>query len=261
MPTLSRPSCELYYETLGDGPAIVFAHGGGGNHLSWWQQAPIFAEAYQCVVFDHRGWGRSVEQEGGPGPAGFVADLIALLDELEIDQAALVAQSMGGWTCLGAAVQNPERVSALLMSGTTGGLTTRGVSSVASARERIRRHGLGRLAYHPNLRERDPAMAFLYDEIMALNPPLDPNLLGDMAKLAPDPEVVANLVTPLLWIVGSDDPLMPPSVIRAAHEHVPGSFYFEAAETGHSVYFERPVEFNMQLNSFLVGAGWGKSVF
>ena len=261
MPFLSRPSCDLYYEASGEGPAIVFAHGGGGNHLSWWQQAPIFAEAYRCVVFDHRGWGRSVEQEGGPGPNAFVDDLIALLDELEIERAALVAQSMGGWTCLGAAVQHPERVSALLMCGTTGGLTTPAVASVAGTRDRIRREGLGNLAYHPNLRDRDPALAFLYDEIMALNPPLGPNLIEAMAELAPDPEAVAALPIPILWIVGSADPLMPPAVIRAAQEHVPGSSYFEAADTGHSVYFERPVEFNMQLNSFLVEAGWGESVF
>ena len=59
MPTLSRPHCELYYEETGEGPAIVFAHGAGGNHLSWWQQVPVFRERYRCVSFDHRGWGRS----------------------------------------------------------------------------------------------------------------------------------------------------------------------------------------------------------
>ena len=262
MPTLHRTSCEIYYETLGDGPAIVFAHGAGGNHLSWWQQAPVFAEAYQCVVFDHRGWGRSVEKADGPGPAGFVDDVIALLDELEIDQAALVAQSMGGWTCLGAALQHPERVAALVMGGTTGGLITDKIPSVAgSTRERIREEGLGKLAYDAHLRERDPALAFLYDEIMALNPPLNPNVTETLSALAPDPAAVADLVVPLLWIVGSNDPFFPPAAIRAAQAHVPGSSYFELPETGHSVYFERAAQFNMQLNSFLVGAGWGESVF
>jgi hypothetical protein len=33
---LDRPGCRLYYEVTGAGPAIVFAHGLGGNHLSWW---------------------------------------------------------------------------------------------------------------------------------------------------------------------------------------------------------------------------------
>jgi 3-oxoadipate enol-lactonase len=31
---------QLYYERAGSGPAIVFLHGLGGNHLSWWQQMP-----------------------------------------------------------------------------------------------------------------------------------------------------------------------------------------------------------------------------
>lgn len=260
MATLSRPDCELYYEVSGDGPAVIFAHGAGGNHLSWWQQVPIFSSAYRCVAFDHRGWGRSVEQEGGPGPSAFVNDLLALLDELEIERTALVAQSMGGWTCLGAAVQAPERVAALVMADTTGGLVTDEMPPPTAARRALRSSGgLGSVAYHPNLRERDPAQAFLYDEIMALNPPLDPELLG--ALNAPDPAAVATLPMPILWIVGGEDALIPPEMIRAAHQHVPGSSYFEVPHTGHSVYFERPVEFNMQINSFLVDAGWGTSIF
>ncbi len=37
----------LYYEdTGGNAPALLFLHGAGGNHLSWWQQVPVFAEEY-----------------------------------------------------------------------------------------------------------------------------------------------------------------------------------------------------------------------
>src|SRR5439155_642008 len=75
MPFLSRPSCELYYETHGSGPALVFAHGLGGSHLSWWQQIPHFRERYTCVIFAHRGFGPSREAPGGPGPPAVVEDL------------------------------------------------------------------------------------------------------------------------------------------------------------------------------------------
>jgi 3-oxoadipate enol-lactonase len=45
MPFLPRDGCQLYYETHGAGPALVFAHGLGGGHLSWWQQVPTSATA------------------------------------------------------------------------------------------------------------------------------------------------------------------------------------------------------------------------
>ena len=40
---LERPDCRIYYEVAGSGPFLVFAHGLGGNHLSWWQQVPYFS--------------------------------------------------------------------------------------------------------------------------------------------------------------------------------------------------------------------------
>lgn len=260
MPTLERPNCDIYYEETGSGPAIIFAHGAGGNHLSWWQQVPVFAKSYRCVAFDHRGWGRSIPT-GGPGPAAFVDDLIALMDELRIEQAALVAQSMGGWSCLGAAVRAPERVAALVMADTIGGLMTDAIRpSWEATRARLQREGLATLAFDQSLRERDPALAFLYDEIMALNPPRDPALTGALAEVAPEPDAVAKLSMPILWIVGGNDPLIPPEAMRAAHAHLPGSQYYEIPATGHSVYFERATEFNGQLNRFLVDAGWGNGI-
>src|SRR5207253_2658376 len=40
---LERPGCRLYYEVTGSGPPIIFAHGLGSNHQTWWQQVPHFA--------------------------------------------------------------------------------------------------------------------------------------------------------------------------------------------------------------------------
>jgi len=83
---------QLYYETHGEGPALVFAHGGLGNHLSWWQQIAEFSRSFKCVTFDHRGFGFSRDAEEGGGPTLFPDDLRALLDHLEIQQASLVGQ-------------------------------------------------------------------------------------------------------------------------------------------------------------------------
>jgi len=56
---LKRPFGDLYYEVTGSGPALLFAHGLGGNHLSWWQQVAHFAPHYTCVAFAHRGFAPS----------------------------------------------------------------------------------------------------------------------------------------------------------------------------------------------------------
>ena len=43
---LERPGCRVYYEVTGSGPAIVFAHGLGSNHLTWCQQVGHFSSRY-----------------------------------------------------------------------------------------------------------------------------------------------------------------------------------------------------------------------
>ena len=48
---LKRPECEIFYEVIGNGPAIIFAHGLGGNYLSWWQQIPYFKQKRLLVDY------------------------------------------------------------------------------------------------------------------------------------------------------------------------------------------------------------------
>ena len=96
MAFMTKDGFRLYYEdTGGNAPAVLFLHGAGGNHLSWWQQVPVFAGEYRCVTVDQRGFGQSPDAAGGPGPAALATDALALLDHLGIARAAIVAQSMG----------------------------------------------------------------------------------------------------------------------------------------------------------------------
>ena len=61
MPLAALNGIELYYESHGEGPVVTFLHGAGGNHISWWQQVPVFSQRYRCLTIDHRGFGRSLD--------------------------------------------------------------------------------------------------------------------------------------------------------------------------------------------------------
>jgi len=98
---------QLYYERAGSGPTVVFLHGLGGNHLSWWQQVPYFMRWFDCITVDQRSFGMSPDPDGSFCDA-HPSDLGALLDHLKIDKAVLVGQSMGGWTIVGYALEHPS---------------------------------------------------------------------------------------------------------------------------------------------------------
>ena len=250
MPFASLPGIELYYESHGEGPPVTFLHGAGGNHISWWQQVPVFSSRYRCVTLDHRGFGRSIDTER-LGSSRYVEDLVALLDHLEIERTALVAQSMGGLAALGFAVRHPERVSCLVMADNWGWFDD------SEIRERWNTLRLERTEDPPapggigrRYREEHPRGVFLYQQIGALNPPRDPDVPflsgGGVTR-----EQVAALSVPILWLVGAEDPTVPPEVIQTMHELTPGSEYVEVPGCGHSVYFEDAAAFNEQVGSFL----------
>src|ERR1700730_18811175 len=92
---LKRPFGNLYYERPGRGPALLFAHGLGGNQMSWWQQVAHFAPRYTCVAFAHRGFAPSSALPAGPDPADYADDLASLIDHLGLADVRVVAPSMG----------------------------------------------------------------------------------------------------------------------------------------------------------------------
>jgi 3-oxoadipate enol-lactonase len=251
MPKAPINGIELYYEVHGNGPTIVFAHGAGGNHLSWWQQVPVLAHQYRCITFDHRGFGQSPDVPDGPGSQVFVEDLKQLLDLLKIDRVSLVAQSMGGRTCLGFTLAYPDRVQALVMADTTGGfgdirmaqLRAEGEAALAGPNPPPRTYA------QPFPREQ-PAQAFLYEQIRALNPPR-----REVSVPGPTAEQVRTLRTPTLLIVGEHDVIVPPSIMKMFQTYIPHARLAEVADAGHSVYFEKPQEFNRLLLEFLTDAG------
>jgi pimeloyl-ACP methyl ester carboxylesterase len=260
---LERPGCRLYYEATGAGPAIVFAHGLGGNHLSWWQQVPHFAGRCTCVTFAHRGFAPSSAPPGGPDPADYAGDLAALIDHLGASDVRIVAQSMGGWTALDYALAHPDRVRALVLASTAGTIARapslfadpdllpaweRKAGAAAAALQAANIHVAG----GERLAREQPAAHFLYQEIDALSGIDKVKLRGKLgAGLVRSADTLRTLRVPTLWLTGDEDIVYPPFLSDILAKMMPNARVARVAQAGHSVYFERPAEFNRIVDEFL----------
>ncbi|HEV8573918.1 MAG TPA: alpha/beta hydrolase [Dehalococcoidia bacterium] len=272
MPIAEVNGIQLYYEEHGKGFPLVFAHGAGGNHISWWQQVPAFSRKYRCITFDHRGWGLSLD-EHDRGPAAFVDDLTALVTHLGLDDMFLVGQSMGGLTCLGFTIAHPQRVRGLVMANTFAGMR-REVwlashddlrASAQAIWQRRREDGVKR-ALGREFTKTQKDRTFLYKQIRMLNEN-GPNRLQTDSQVqrlralerAPDTgitsEALASISTPVLFIGGEHDEVMPVSLMAVAQGLIPGAQMHVIPGADHSAYFEMPEVFNALVLEFLASCG------
>lgn len=253
MPFIETDGATLHYECHGAGPAIALVHGSGGSALSWWQQVPHFARRHRVVSFDHRGFGRSRCAEGALDPNYFAADLGAVLDAAGVERAALVCQSMGGWTGVGFALAQPARCAALVLAGTPGGIATPAIEShSAGLPQRMAARGFLGMALAPDFPQRDPRRAFLYEQIAALNPPTTlPTLLPKLGAMRVAPERLAALAMPALLLVGTEDAFFSIEGLREVAALLPRARLHVFPGVGHSVYFEEPDAFNGMVDAFL----------
>jgi 3-oxoadipate enol-lactonase len=264
---LRRPGCAIHYEVYGQGPAIVFAHGLGGNHLSWWQQVAHFADRHTCVVFAHRGFAPSSPVPGASAPDAYADDLAALIAELGLTEVRLVAQSMGGWTCLDYALRYPAKVRALVLASTSGAVDFRQLKGEAAggvkawleraakvmadleARDILVAHG-------ERMAREQPAAAMLYRQISSLTP--DDFKAAVRARIVQlrvqPPTVLARLPMPVLFLTGEEDCLFPAVAGPALAALAPRGRAANVERAGHSVYFERPRQFNRIVDEFLRAA-------
>ena len=246
------------------GPAIVFAHGLGGNHLSWWQQVAHFSPRYTCVTFAHRGFAPSSAIPGGPDAADYAGDLAALIEHLALGDVRLVAQSMGGWSVVEYALRRTGRVKALVLAATTGTLDPRRIREPERSRlegwtrdSECARADLVKRGIHvaagARMAAEQPALHLLYRHIDDMNAHLDKEAIR--ARLGAGrtraPEELAGAGCPILLIPGDEDIVMPPFAADAIAAVVPCARVAHIANAGHSAYFERAAVFNRLVEEFL----------
>ena len=262
--TLARPDCSIYYEITGTGPAIIFAHGLGGNHLSWFQQVAHFATNHTCITFAHRGFLPSSMPPNGPDPAAYADDLAALVAHLNLGDHRIVAQSMGGWTSVEYALRRPAGLKAVVLAATIGTIDPQKIApeflpalAAWQAQSGPALEGFMRDGIHPaggaRMAAEQPAMHLLYKHIDDQNAALDKQALR--LKLIHSrhraPSELAQAGIPILLLANDEDMVIPPPAMEGTAAANPNTAYAHIPRAGHSGYFERPAEFNAIVEGFL----------
>jgi pimeloyl-ACP methyl ester carboxylesterase len=116
MPVCQLAHTALHYQQVGAGPDVVLLHHAIGSVRTWRKQLPTLATLFRTTAYDRPGFGQSQWLEAWPPDYldQDVADLIALLDALGVDRAALVGHSDGATIALLAAARHPQRVAGVL---------------------------------------------------------------------------------------------------------------------------------------------------
>jgi pimeloyl-ACP methyl ester carboxylesterase len=121
MPFANNQEIKIYYEVEGEGPPLVLLYGITGSIETMNQSGYVAAlkDDYRLILVDARGHGVSDKPHN---PEAYklevmVADIIAVLDDLNINKAHFLGYSMGGWLSLGTAKYAPDRLLSLIIGG------------------------------------------------------------------------------------------------------------------------------------------------
>ena len=259
------PNSGITYQITGSGSPLIFAHGLGGNLLSWWQQVPYFADNHTCITFSQRGFfpakanNNTVEKIN---PDRFVDDLTTLINHLNLEKVSLIGQSMGGRCCLDYATRYPAKVTVLILSSSTGAIShesllpncyelrrwrLRAESAITKCQQQQINPAAGiRMAAE------QPALHLLYQSINHLNIAINKEAIrAQLQKTSRPFNPSTPVICPMLLITGEEDIIFPPMAASALARLLPNSECHCIPKAGHSVYFERPQLFNSLVKAFL----------
>ncbi len=209
-----------------DGPAVLLGPSLGTTLEMWDHLAETLSERYRVVRFDTRGHGRSPAPAGPYTVSELAEDVLALADSLDVGRFGYVGLSLGGLVGQLVAADHPERVSALVLACT--GPSFGDPATWHERADRVRAEGMGWLveptkarwftpgfmAEHPDRSQR------LLDTIASLDPEGYASCceaIGD-ADLAPR---LGDIAAPTRVVVGSEDPVSPPSVGQVLVDGIP----------------------------------------
>src|SRR5271167_1014369 len=266
----------IAYRDAGDGPALLLIHGMAGSSATWQAIIPQLSKKFRVIAPDLLGHGMSAKPRGDYSLGAFAVFLRDLLDELGVDRATVIGQSLGGGIAMQFAHQHRDYCERLALIGSGGlgpdlspvlrmlsapgaefvlpvvapqpvlNLGNKLGSWLTSAGIQSPRAGQMWSAYC-SLSDRPTRQAFL----RTLRSVVD--YRGQAVSALGKIHVSHGLPTLLIW--GEQDRIIPVAHGRAAHNAVPGSRLEVLAGVGHFPHVEAPTAVVGILDNFIATTG------
>jgi pimeloyl-ACP methyl ester carboxylesterase len=231
----------IRYKEAGQGEPLVSLHGAGGMKI--YRSHALLAEQYRVIVFEVPGFGHSPVNERSQSMPDLAHTMAQAVTNLGIERFNLMGNSFGGKLALWLAVQQPERVQALILVAPAAIRPEGGVPPAALSPEEL----MVRLYAHP--------------ERQASAPPLDPAVRAQQQALvrrvmgpARDEALesrMPGLNVPVLVLFGTLDRMISPEMGRLYCDKLPNCHLVLVYDAGHEVDADRPEAFVSVVSDFI----------
>lgn len=258
MAFLDIPGGRLFYEDVGQGPAVVFIHGTTGNSDMWFQQVPAFVRAgYRCVRFDTRSYGRSTVATGQEGASTLADDVERIRTALNLGKIFLVGQANGAEGAIDYALDFPSTTSGVVAASSF--RTGDAEPSHQALLEKlvpidIRKRPPVELQLGATYRQNNPEGVRRFLEIDGANRRGRPSASMNQPRRAPSNFArLGRMTVPTLIVAASEDILTPPELMRDLADHIPKARFEIIDRAGRYAFWERPEAFNATVIQFFDG--------
>lgn len=264
----------LWVEEDGGGPPLVFVHEFGGDHRSWRHQVDHFKSRFRCVTYSARGYPPSdvPDDEDAYGQDIATADLLAVLDALDISRAHLIGLSMGAYTCLRFVMSHPDRTASVVAaSGGSGSFPaardgflteTLALADQMLAQGNLDFPGFASSATRIQLKLKNPdgwqEFADHFAEHSAMGSAYTlRRVQAGRPSLYDFEDALAGIDIPTLLMIGDEDePCIDTNIFLK--RTMPASGLVVFPKSGHLINLEDPDAFNAAIDAFHTAVGSGQ---